>query len=231
LHKIGEKGGECSLDTLEWAIIGRTILSYVVIVIIFRLMGKREIGELSIIDLVVFLMLAEIAVFSIEDPSSHLLHFIVPMVVLLIIQRVTAFLSLKFPKMRDFMEGKPSIIISRGKIDEHEMRKQRYSFSDLQQQLREKGAKSIQDVDFAILETSGELSVFEKKDTADGSSGYVTPLIVDGEIQQEALEKIDKSPSWLRGEMKRHGHTTLDTISYCTVDKNHHWYIDRKDER
>ncbi|MGG1595765.1 DUF421 domain-containing protein [Terribacillus saccharophilus] len=219
------------LDTLEWSIIGRTILSYIVIVIIFRLMGKREIGELSIIDLVVYLMLAEIAVFSIEDPSSHLLHFIVPMVILLIIQRGTALLSLKFPKMRDFMEGKPSVIISRGKIDEHEMRKQRYSFSDLQQQLREKGTKSVQDVDFAILETSGELSVFEKQDTDDGSSGFVQPLIIDGEIQQKALDTINKSDSWLRGEMKRHGHPDIGRISYCTLDQDHNWYIDRKDER
>lgn len=219
------------LDALEWSIIGRTFLSYIVIVIIFRLMGKREIGELSIIDLVVYLMLAEIAVFSIEDPSSHLLHFIVPMVILLIIQRGTALLSLKFPKMRDFMEGKPSVIISRGKIDEHEMRKQRYSFSDLQQQLREKGTKSVQDVDFAILETSGELSVFEKQDTEDGSSGFVQPLIIDGEIQQQALDNIDKSDSWLRGEMKRHGHPDIGSISYCTLDQDHNWYIDRKDER
>ncbi|MFP7493520.1 DUF421 domain-containing protein [Terribacillus saccharophilus] len=219
------------LDTIEWSIIGRTILSYIVIVIIFRLMGKREIGELSIIDLVVYLMLAEIAVFSIEDPGSHLLHFIVPMVILLIIQRGTAFLSLKFPKMRDFMEGKPSVIISRGKIDEHEMRRQRYSFSDLQQQLREKGTKSVQDVDFAILETSGELSIFEKKDTADGSSGFVSPLIIDGEIQNQALDNIGKDASWLKGEMKRHGHPDITVISYCTIDQNHHWYIDIKNER
>ncbi|SDD16775.1 Uncharacterized membrane protein YcaP, DUF421 family [Terribacillus halophilus] len=219
------------LDTLEWSIIGRTLLSYIVIVIIFRLMGKREIGELSIIDLVVYLMLAEIAVFSIEDPSSHLLHFIVPMVILLIIQRSTAFLSLKFPKLRNLMEGKPSIIINRGRIDEHQMRRQRYSFSDLQQQLRENGTKSVQDVDFAILETSGELSVFEKKDTADGSSGFVPPLIIDGEIQQDVLDELGKSEPWLRSQMKRHGHPDIHSISYCTLDKNHDWYIDRKDER
>jgi len=218
-------------DALDWSLVGRTILSYIVIVIIFRLMGKREIGELSIIDLVVYLMLAEIAVLSIEDPSSDLLHFIIPMVILLIIQRSTAFLSLKFPKMRDFMEGKPSIIINRGRIDEHEMRRQRYSFSDLQQQLRENGTKSIQDVDFAILETSGELSVFEKRDTAEGSSGFVSPLIIDGKIQHDVLDELGKSESWLRGEMKRHGHPDLASISFCTLDQDHSWFIDRKDDR
>ncbi|GAA5415615.1 UPF0702 transmembrane protein YetF [Paraliobacillus ryukyuensis] len=209
-------------------IIFRTIFTYSMIVLVFRLMGKREIGELSLLDVVIFIMVAEIAVFTIEDPKRQLLEAIIPVVLLVIIQRFIAWVSLKSKWFRDWFEGKPSVIINQGKIDEYEMKKQRYNLNDLMQQLREQGTKSIEDVAFAILEPSGKLSVFEKNQ--EDSSGYILPLIMDGEIQQESLKKLHQSTEWLMEQLKTKGYSTTQAISFCSVDQQGNWYVDLKDE-
>ena len=119
-------------------IIGfRTVLLYVIIVIILRIMGKREVGELGVIDVVVFIVMAEVAAFALDDPDKKLIQSIVPMLILLVIQLLSSFISLKSKKFRDLVDGDPTLIIKDGKILEKEMRKQRYNLDDLFQQLRE----------------------------------------------------------------------------------------------
>lgn len=213
-------------------LIFRTFFIYIVVVVIFRLMGKREIGELSILDIVVFIMVAEMAVFTVEDTDRMLVEALIPMGLLLIIQRLVAWLSLKNKHFRDWFEGKPSVIISRGKVDEHEMKKQRYSFDDLLQQLRENGTKSIQDVEFAILEPSGKLSIFENGNTEDDNEteGFIVPLIMDGDIQIDGIEKIRKNEAWLIAKLKQKGYPDIKQISFCSLDQSGKWFIDVKNE-
>lgn len=208
-------------------IIIRTLFLYATIIIIFRLMGKREIGELSILDLVVYIMIAEMAVMAIERPKANLFHSILPMLILMIVQIIFAVISLKSKRFRDIVEGKPIVIINKGKIDEKEMRRQRYNFDDLLLQLREKNIKNIADVEFAILETSGKLSVFEK-DRRDG--GLTIPLILDGQIQLGNLDRIEKNEIWLRQELKKLGYKEIKNISFCSY-QNGQFYIDRKNSR
>ncbi|MDQ0156088.1 DUF421 domain-containing protein [Robertmurraya andreesenii] len=205
-------------------ILGRTIIFYALIIIIFRAMGKREIGELSILDLVVYIMIAEMAVLAIEKPKQNLLYTIVPMLFLMSIQITFAFISLKSKKFRDIVEGKPTVIINNGKIDEEEMRKQRYNFDDLLLQLREKNIKNIADVEFAILETSGKLSVFEKEKNR---SGITIPLIIDGQIQERNLERIEKNLLWFRRELKKLGYKDVKNISFCSYQDGE-FFIDVK---
>jgi uncharacterized membrane protein YcaP (DUF421 family) len=208
--------------------VARTVLLYVVVLIIFRVMGKREIGELSILDLVVFIMIAEMAVMAIENPKDPLLHSILPMLTLLIIQIGLAIWSLKSNRMRNFIDGKPSIIIENGKINEHEMKRQRYNFNDLLVQLRDKNIKNVADVEFAILESSGRLSVFEK-DQQSGEKGNLNlPFIIDGIIQEEHLLHEHKTTEWLRTELEKRGYSNLDKISYCSYD-NGKFFIDLVD--
>jgi uncharacterized membrane protein YcaP (DUF421 family) len=200
--------------------------------VIFRLMGKREIGELSILDLVVFIMIGEMAVISIENTKDPLTHTLVPMVLLMIIQITLAIVSLKSKKFRNLVDGQPSIIINRGKIDESAMRKQRYNFDDLMSQLREKDIRSIADVEFAILESSGRLSVIEKlKDPKKPQkNGDITiPLIMDGAIEEENLKRINKTNLWLRQELKKKGYRDLKKISFCSFE-NGKFFIDLEDE-
>ena len=213
-------------------IIFRTLFLYLLIIVIFRLMGKREIGELSILDLVVFIMIGEMAVIAIENTKDPLLHSVIPMVLLMIIQITLALISLKSKKFRDLVDGQPSIIINRGKIDENAMRKQRYNFDDLMTQLREKDIRSIADVEFAILESSGSLSVIEKLKNSkeQQKQGDITvPLILDGTIEEENLKRINKTNLWLRQELKKKGYRDVKKISFCSYE-NGEFYIDLQDE-
>jgi uncharacterized membrane protein YcaP (DUF421 family) len=200
--------------------------------VIFRLMGKREIGELSILDLVIFIMIGEMAVISIENTKDPLFHTILPMFLLMIIQIVLALVSLKSKRFRNLVDGQPSIIINRGKIDETAMRKQRYNFDDLMSQLREKDIRSIADVEFAILEASGTLSVIEKLQDPKKpkKNGDITiPLIMDGAIDEENLKRINKTNLWLRQELKKKGYHDIKKVSFCSYE-NGKFFIDMQDE-
>ncbi len=208
-------------------ILLRTLLLYAIIVLVFRLMGKREIGELSILDLVVYIMIAEIAVAAIEDIKTDLIPTILPIFILLLIQIGLAVLSLKSKKIRDLIDGKPTIIINKGKIDEKAMKSQRYNMDDLLLQLREKDVRNIADVEFAILETSGKLSVFEKEPN---KSGITIPLIIDGVIQDASLKEIGKNHSWLTQELRKQGHIKIEKISFCSFQDGK-FYIDYFDEK
>lgn len=139
-----------------------TVLMYIFIFLSMRIMGKREIGKLSVFDLTISIMIAEIAVFVIDDIGRPIHDGLVPMLTLVLIQVLVAQFSLKSRKLRLLVDGRPSILISGGKVNRGEMRKQRYNIDDLLLQLRGQNIDSPADVEFAILETSGQLTVIEK---------------------------------------------------------------------
>ncbi|QVY60504.1 DUF421 domain-containing protein [Cytobacillus gottheilii] len=207
-------------------IIFRTIFLYGLISVIYRLMGKREIGELSVLDVVVSIMLAELAVTALEQTESSLFKNVLPMLILLLLQVTFAYISLKSKKFRDVVDGKPTIIINNGKIDEYAMKKQNYNFDDLLLQLRDKDIALISDVELAVLESSGHLSVFTKKAA---KNGVTWPLILDGVIQYEHLENINKTDEWLLKELGERGYHSIDEISFCSFE-NGRFYIDIKNE-
>ncbi|MFD1736065.1 DUF421 domain-containing protein [Bacillus salitolerans] len=209
-------------------IIARTLFLYFLIVFIFRLMGKREVGELSILDLVVFIMIAETAVMGIENAEQPLLYTMVPMLILMGVQILMATLSLKSKKLREILDGKPSILIKNGKINEREMKKQRYNFDDLLTQLRDKNVNNVADVEFAVLEPSGKLSVFEKDHVK--QSTLHLPLIVDGIVQEKHLQLLNKTNLWLRQQLRQLGYRSIKDISFCSYDHGM-FYIDLKDKK
>lgn len=192
----------------------RTIFLYLLILFIFRIMGKREVGELSLMDLVIFVMIAEVASFAIDNPQRQLFESILPMILLLLIQLGTSYWSLKSKKIRDLIDGDPSVIIRNGEIIESEMRKQRYNLDDLFQQLREQQIGSIQDVSYAFLEPSGNLSVFKN----DGDHP-VLPLIVDGDVQESHLDLIQQDKEWLLDELKKIHIYDPRTVFYCSYER------------
>lgn len=157
-------------------------------------MGKREVGQLSITDLIVSLLIAELTVISIEDYEKSMLYSLVPIVVLVFMQCILSYISLKKPKFRMFLDGNPSVIIKGGKINYNEMLKQRYNLDDLLVQLRDKGYRSIEEVEYAILESSGTLSVFPYET---GKSPLPLPLILDGDIQEDTLKHLKKDKKWV----------------------------------
>lgn len=214
-------------------ILLRTVIMYFFILLVYRLMGKREIGQLSVIDLVVSIMLAELAVIALESPNRPLLNTVLPMILLAVIQIIMAYVSLKSQKLRELMDGKPSVLIDKGKINEKEMRIQRYNFNDLLSQLREKDISKLQDVEFAILEPSGTLSVIKKNNEhSDEERDYIMPLplILDGKIQEEHLAQINKTSFWLRQQLRKLGYRDIKKISYCSLDGPNTFFIDVMDE-
>ncbi|PGM93442.1 DUF421 domain-containing protein [Bacillus cereus] len=217
---------------MEWvSIIGRTMLLYTIILIIFRLMGKREIGELSVLDLVVFIMLGEMAVVAIENTDKSLWHQLVPMIFLMCIQIILSVISLKFQRFRHLIEGEPAILVNAGKIDEKKMRKQRYNIDDLLMQLREQGIGDVRDVEYAILEPSGKLSVFQKqksKKSKNDTPIFTLPLIIDGEIQSNHLQMIEHTDEWLVEKLNNLGYKDVKQIVYCSF-QNGQFFVDLKE--
>lgn len=222
-----------------WTIFLRTIFIYFFVLVIMRLMGKREIGKLSIFDLVVSIMIAELAVVSIEDTEVTLIKGLFPIVTLMLTQVGVSYLLLKSSKLRDFMEGTPSILIKNGEIMEKEMAKHRYNMADLLLQLREKNVEKIADVEFAILETSGKLSVIlkesEKPPTkadmgmeSSGKTHLPVPLIVDGKVQDEGLTEIGETRFWLKNEVQKQGYKDFKDIFFAVYHSDGKLFIDRK---
>ena len=195
----------------------RTFIFYVLITIIYRFMGKREVGQLGIIDLIVSILIAELAAISIDNREESIFLSILPILFLLFIQILLSKNSVKFPKFRNMVDGVPAVIINNGKINFKEMVKQRYNLDDLLTQLREKKIKTIEDVDFAILENNGNLSVFSKYDSRVGE--YPIAIILDGQINYQTLKKINKSQKWLE-ETLINKKINLSEIFYAFYSNN-----------
>jgi len=129
--------------------------------------------------------------------------------------------------MREIVDGKPSLIIKEGQVDEHEMKKQRYNFDDLLTQLRENNIRSLNEVEFGILETTGKLSIIKKDEESENTPiQMIMPLILDGKILEDNLEKMDKTSFWLRQELKKVGFKEIKNISFCTLNEDGTLYVD-----
>lgn len=200
----------------------KTSVLYIFIIFVYRLMGKKEVGELSIVDLIVTILIAELAALTIEDAKSSIFISVVPIIVLVILQIGFSYISLKNVKIRNFVEGKPTTIIKNGKIVFSAMSKLRYSLDDLIMQLREQSVKSIEEVDYAVLENDGKLSVFQN------CNEYPMPVVIDGIIDYDVLDAIKKDDKWLMRiiKMKR---LNLDDIFYAFYTKNKLFIITKKE--
>jgi len=236
----------------------RTIFMYFFIFLIMRMMGKREIGKLSVFDLVISIMIAEIAVIIIESTEKTMMTAVAPIVLLVLIQIGIAFLSLKNQKMRLLFDGKPSVLIQDGHLNRKEMFRQRYNLDDLMIQLRDNQVSDIEDVKLAVLESTGKLSVILKKSgNGDGqesgrqrpsgaaeSEEYTKdrievkpkiryevlpmPLIMDGQVQDENLEKLGKTRFWLKSELQNFEVDSFKQVFFCSIDHKGKLYVDKK---
>ncbi|PZE19452.1 DUF421 domain-containing protein [Paenibacillus xerothermodurans] len=218
----------------------RTVLVYFVAFLAMRVMGKREIGKLSVFDLVISIMIAEIAVFVLEDVGKPIAEGLLPLITLVAIQLLISYISLKNERLRRWFEGKPSFIIENAKINQQEMKRHRYNLDDLLLQLRQNDVTDVSKVEFAILEPSGKLTVVEKQSSnsqpAGGEpairyEGLPLPLIMDGKVQEDSLQKLGKTRFWLKTELNKKGVSDFKQVFFCSYDGRGHWFIDRKSKR
>lgn len=206
-------------------VIFRTVFFYFLVVIAYRIMGKREISQLQVIDLIVSILMAELIAISIENMDDPMYLAIFPIVVLVLLEVLLAKISIKSKKFNEMMTGKPSLLIENGKIKFKELIKNRYTLNDLLLELRQNGIKSINDVEYAVLEANGKLSVF-KYNILKIKSDYPMPLIIEGDIQVETLRNLKKTKEWLVNKIHNKGMLVND-IFYCFY-KNNKIYIINK---
>lgn len=207
-------------------IIVKTFFIYLLVATIFRIMGKREVGQLGTFDLVVFILIAELVAMALEHKENFFFNLI-PVVILVILQILISRISLKNIKFRRFIDGKPVIIIKKGIINFKNMVEQRYTLDDLLLQLREKDVRSIDEVDYAILEINGKLSVFKKDDKKDKKT-YPLPIILDGEVQFDNLYGINKTKKWLLNVLLEKN-ISVEEVFYA-FSKGNELYIIKKSE-
>ena len=212
------------------AIFVRTVIIYLLLIGIMRFTGKRQIGELQISELITAFLLSNIASQPLTNANVPLLYAVVPITVILCLEVIFSFLTVKSFAAKTILEGKPSIIIKNGVIDQKEMAKIRMSADDLICQLRLCNAVSPEVVDYAIFEENGQLSVFEKEN-APKITGMAHPVVIDGKYVKYALDEINKDEQWALGAARSNGIIDIKNIFLMTVDDALKIYIVRKESK
>ena len=206
----------------------RTILLYLFSIAAIRLMGKRQVGQLQPYELVVALMIAELAAAPMEDIGVPLLYGIVPILGLMLLHGLATLLSVRFTAFRRLLSGGPSVIIRKGVIQYEEMRRMCYTTTDLMEELRALGYLNIADVSTAILETNGRLSAFPHAENRPATpkdfrltvpyEGIPMTLIVDGRMQQDHLKKCGLNEKWVMAQLKTAGFSHVEEVLLASLD-------------
>ena len=216
----------------------RTILLYIIVIVALRIMGKRQIGELQPSELVVAIMISELAAIPMQATGIPLINGILPIVTLIVAEVILSYITLKSEKARVIISGAPSILIENGKINEKEMEKLRFNMDDLLEELRVSNCPNIADVEFAILETSGQLSVIPKSQkralTAEDINiqtkyeGIPLTLVSDGKVNYINLHKAGVDRNWLVQELSKAGIDGPEKAFFVSLDTQGKLYFQPK---
>ena len=193
----------------------RAIILYIVVLIVMRLMGKREIGQLQPFELAISIMIADLAATPMAEEGVPITNGIMPILGLLVMHLIISMVNIKSTKAREIICGKPSMLIFRGKVDEKVLKRERFTINELEERLRDNNIFSIGDVEYAILETSGQVTVIPKPNKRATTpedfnmepkyEGIPYDLVVDGKVMYKNLEKIGKNYVWLQKQTEKFG--------------------------
>ena len=219
----------------------RTVVLYLVLIAVVRLMGKRQIGQMEPSELVVTMLVADLAAIPMQDGAISLLNGLVPILTVLAMELILSGLSMRSIRLRKLLCGKPVILIENGKINQRNLKRTQVTLDELSGHLRQKDVLDIQTVQYAILETDGNLSVFpypaelpaSAKDAKIKASKQSLPVTVvsDGRLLKENLQVAKKDGAWLRRVLQEHK-TTLENTYLLTVDESGRvCYIPREEEK
>lgn len=216
----------------------RVIILYILLLLVMRLMGKRELGQMQPFELVIAIMIADLASIPLSDTGIPLFDGIIPILALLVLQLIISLINLKSIWGRKIICGAPSILIYRGKIDEKVMKKEKFTINELQERLRENNIFSLGDVEYAILETSGQVTVIqkpEKRNTIPEDfnilpeyEGIPYDLVIDGKVMHENLKAIGKDYKWLLKETKKFNMKPEEAL-VITYDAKEQIFCQKKD--
>lgn len=217
----------------------RTLILYFLVVTAMRIMGKRQIGEMQPSELVVAIMISDLASIPMQEVDIPLLSGVVPVLTLLVAEVFMSYLCLKSAWIRKIFTGEPSIIIYDGKVDERELRKLRFSLADLEEQLRISGCAGVNDVRVAVLETNGQLSVIKKTElqpvtvgdmrlTKVSEANLPCMIIMDGDINYSELKRAQKNERWLSEELARRGIKSPSEVFFAELEADGTILLQRK---
>ena len=219
-------------------LVVRSLILYILVVFVMRIMGKRQIGELQPYELATAIMISELAAIPMQDIGIPLMNGIVPILILLIGQIIISFISLKSNKGRAIICGTPTILIENGRINEQNLRKELYNLNDLLEQLRINNLPNIADVEYAILETSGQLSVIPKSQKRAVTpedlniktkyEGLPVDLIIDGRILSDNIKKTGHDLDWLIGELKKRNIRNVKDVLFASLDTDGKLFCQQK---
>ncbi|HPW40600.1 MAG TPA: DUF421 domain-containing protein [Bacillota bacterium] len=206
----------------------RTLILYILIIVVLRLMGKRQVGQLQPSELVVALIIADLAAVPMSEVGIPLINGIIPIITLFIMEELLSYISMKSERARGLISGKPSILIERGTIIEDELRRIRYNINDLLEQLRLKNFSNVEDVSYAILETSGQLSVIPKEEikpvtlkdmNLKAKTGHLpVTVIIDGRIISDNLYKTGLSNNWLADQLRKNSIKSSEDVFFAYLN-------------
>lgn len=217
----------------------RTIILYLVVLIVMRLMGKREIGQLQPFELAISIMIADLASVPMSELGIPITNGIIPILALLVMYMIISLLNMKSVNIRKIMSGQPSLLIYRGRIDEKVLKKERITINELQERLRGNNIFNLSDVEYAILETNGDVTVIpkpEKKNLTPQDfnmkpeyEGIPYDLVVDGKIMKENLKTIGRDEIWLEKQLKKFDVNSSNTL-IATIDGKGNFFCQRKEK-
>lgn len=218
----------------------RTIFLYIIVLIVMRLMGKREIGQLQPFELVVSILIADLASIPMADSGIPITNGIIPILGLLVMHLLISLINIKSMKAREILCGKPSILIYRGRIDEKVLKKERFTLNELQERLRGNNIVNIGDVEYAILETSGQLTVIPKPNKRNTTpqdfnimpeyEGITYDLVIDGKVMYDNLKKVGKDYNWLKKQVKKFNINPEEAL-IVTIDANNNIFCQEKEKK
>ena len=221
-------------------ILVRTVIVYVILIAIMRLMGKRQLGELEITELITTLLISEIASLPIENPSIPVINAVIPLVTILTLEVILSVILLKCPRLKNVASARPSILIRHGKVDQGELQRIRISIDELVSEIRQSGLASLTDVDYAILEQNGKISVIPRRsamppNAADlqqevSEDGIVHILIGDGRRNRYNLELLGLDDAWLF-EQLRAKHLAEQDVFFLGIDDGGKLYWVPREEK
>ena len=207
----------------------RTVILYLLIVFGIRLLGKHQVGELEPAEFVLALIIADIASVPMQDYGIPLLMGVIPIITLLCLSMILSMLSMKSLRLRALLTGVPSILIRNGKLDQREMRRTRMTVDEILEELRLQGYTGLADVQYAILETNGQLSVLpyamrkpptaEDMDVQVSDRGLPIVLINDGRLLSYNLRKKGLNEAWLNKRLVEYKLHSIKQVYLMTVDE------------
>lgn len=216
----------------------RSIFIYIIVLIVMRLMGKREIGQLQPFELAISIMIADLATMPMSNSGIPITNGIIPILGLLVMHLLISVINLKSTKIRKLICGKPSLLIYRGKINEEMLRKERFTINELQERLRDKDIMNFGDVEYAILETSGQINVIQKPNKRNSIpedfgiepeyEGISYDLVIDGVIMEDNLKILGKNYQWLKKQVEKFGFKPKEAL-IVTIDGKGQFFCQKKE--